>query len=108
MAILIDIASWLCLLVGGAFGIIGAIGMLRFPDFYTRLHAASLTETLCAGLIILGLMLQAGLTLITVKLLFIIGFIFFTSPTAGHALAKAALHGQLAPLLGQGKPSSKR
>lgn len=106
MEFLVTALSWFFLLTGAGFGIIGAIGMLRFPDFYTRLHAASLTDTLCAGLIVLGLMLQAGWTLITVKLLFILVFIFFTSPTSSHALAKAALHGKLEPLLNRGSASS--
>ncbi len=95
----IDIASWVCLVVGGMFGVVGGVGVLRLPDFFTRLHGAGLTDTLCAALILIGLMLQAGPTLITVKLVLILAFLFFTSPTATHALAKAALHGKLKPLL---------
>lgn len=88
----VDLLSWLLLVAGGIFCVIGAIGMLRMPDFFTRLHAASVIETLGAGLLITGMMLQAGFTLITVKLLFIALLIFFTSPTATHALARAAIH----------------
>jgi monovalent cation/proton antiporter MnhG/PhaG subunit len=62
--------------------VVGAIGMLRMPDFYTRMHAASVIETLGAGLILLGLMLQAGFTLVAVKLLMVGVLIFFASPTA--------------------------
>ncbi|MBI1989058.1 MAG: monovalent cation/H(+) antiporter subunit G [Betaproteobacteria bacterium] len=83
-------ASWACLVAGGVFCVTGALGLVRMPDFYTRMHAASVIETLGAGLILLGLLLQAGLTLIAVKLLMIGLLIFFTSPTATHALAKAA------------------
>ena len=83
-------ASWACLVAGGVFCVTGALGLVRMPDFYTRMHAASVTETLGAGLILLGLLLQAGLTLIAAKLLMIGLLIFFTSPTATHALAKAA------------------
>jgi len=83
-------ASWACLAAGGVFCVTGALGLVRMPDFYTRMHAASVIETLGAGLILLGLLLQAGLTLIAVKLLMIGLLIFFTSPTATHALAKAA------------------
>jgi len=83
-------ASWACLVAGGVFCVTGALGLVRMPDFYTRMHAASVIETLGAGLILLGLLLQAGLTLIAAKLLMIGLLIFFTSPTATHALAKAA------------------
>lgn len=95
-----DVISWICILVGALFALIGGLGLHRFPDFFTRLHAAGITDTLGAGLILLGLMVQAGFTLVTVKLLLILGFLLFTSPTATHALAKAALHGKQRPLLG--------
>jgi len=87
----LDLLSGLCLLAGGVFGILGGIGLLRFPDFYTRLHAAGITDTLCAFLIIGGLLLQTGLALISLKLLLILVFMVFTSPTASHALARAGL-----------------
>ncbi|MBT9594941.1 MAG: monovalent cation/H(+) antiporter subunit G [Vitreoscilla sp.] len=95
----IDAVSWACLVSGGLFCVVGAIGMLRMPDFYTRMHAASVIETLGAGLILLGLMLQAGLTLVAVKLLMVGALIFFASPTATHALARAAMVRGLKPLL---------
>ncbi len=95
----VDGLSWLCLLGGGFFGIVGGIGLLRFPDLFTRLHAAGVTDTLGAALILIGLMLQAGASLVTVKLALILAFGLFTSPTATHALAKAALHGKLKPTL---------
>ena len=69
------------------------------PDFYTRMHAASVTETLGAALILLGLMLQAGLTLVAAKLAMVGLLIFFTSPTATHALARAAMVRGVAPVL---------
>lgn len=99
MAMIADVLSWVFLLTGGFLGISGGIGMLRFPDFFTRLHAAGVTDTLCAALILLGLMMQAGPGLVAVKLLFIILFLSFTSPVASHALARAALHGGLEPRL---------
>ncbi len=86
----IDILSWGFLTLGGTFCVVGGIGLLRMPDFFTRLHAASIIETLGAGLLILGMLLQAGLSLVSVKLLFILLLIFFSSPTATHALARAA------------------
>lgn len=97
MSALIDAASWLLLAGGSFFCLVGAIGLLRMPDFYTRMHAASLTETLGAGLILLGLLLQAGFTLVAAKLVMIGLLIFFTSPTASHALARAALLRGLKP-----------
>ncbi len=105
MALLVDLVSWALLLSGGAFGIIGALGMLRFPDFYTRLHASGITDTLCAVLIIFGLMLQSGLSLLTIKLVLILLFLLFTTPTATHALARAAVVDQVEPVLAdQGQP----
>ncbi len=99
MNTLIDLMSWVCLLGGSMFLIIGAVGLIRFPDFFTRLHAASIVDTLGFILIMLGLMLQAGLSIVTIKLVLIVVFILFTSPAAAHALAKAALHGQVKPML---------
>jgi len=99
MSALIDVASWVLLLAGGAFCMIGGLGLVRMPDFFTRMHAASVTDTLGAGLMLLGLMLQAGFSLVTVKLIVVGLLIFFTSPTATHALAQAALARGLQPLL---------
>lgn len=108
MSLALDLASWLLLGAGGVFCVIGGIGLIRMPDFYTRVHAASVTETLGAGLILAGLMLQAGLTLVCVKLVMIGLLIFFTSPTATHALTRAALIRGLEPVLaGNGGLPSK-
>lgn len=109
MEAFVDILSWALLAAGGVFCMIGALGLLRMPDFYTRMHAASVIDTLGAGLLLSGMMLQAGPTLISVKLLFIAVFLFFTSPTATHALARAArLRGVEPKLAAQGKEPSKR
>lgn len=102
-------ASWACLAAGGFFCIVGGIGLIRMPDVYTRMHAASVIETLGAGLILLGLMIQAGFSLVSAKLLMMGLLIFFTSPAATHALAKAALTRGLQPLLApHEEPPSKR
>lgn len=85
-----EILVWACLLGGSAFSLIGGIGLLRMPDFYTRTHAASLTDTMGATLILLGLAVFNGLDLVTVKLAIVFLFLFLTSPTAAHALVKAA------------------
>lgn len=97
----LDILTWVCLIAGGLLGVIGGIGMHRFPDFFTRIHAAGITDTLCAALILLGLGFQAGLSLASFKLFLIFVFLFFTSPTASHSLANAAVHAGLQPKSGR-------
>ena len=96
---ILDILSWICLTAGCLLGIAGGIGIHRFPDFYSRLHAAGITDTLCAMLILLGLGFQAGWSIAAFKLVLIFVFLFFTCPTATHALANAALHRGLKPKL---------
>jgi multicomponent Na+:H+ antiporter subunit G len=91
--------SWICIAGGALLGIIGGMGMHRFPDFYSRMHAAGITDTLCAALFLLGLGFQAGLSLAAFKLLLIFAFLVFINPTASHALANAALHSGLEPQL---------
>ena len=100
MEILADILSWALLVCGGGFCIVGGLGLLRLPDVYARMHAAGITDTLGAALMLAGLMLQGGLTLVTVKLVLILVFLLFTSPTSTYALANAAYRRGLAPLLG--------
>lgn len=90
MSFALDVASWILLMGGSILIIVGGIGLLRLPDFYCRIHAAGITDTLGAWLILAGLMLQAGLTLVTVKLILVLVFLATTSPTSSHALAKAA------------------
>ncbi|NVJ60979.1 MAG: monovalent cation/H(+) antiporter subunit G [Gammaproteobacteria bacterium] len=97
MALFIDIISGVCLLIGSFLIFSGALGVLRFPDFYTRMHAAGVTETLAASLILIGLMLIAGWGLVLAKLILILLFILLTSPTASHALGKAAWKAGLKP-----------
>jgi len=97
--LLINLLSWLLLLGGSFFVLVGSLGLIRMPDFYTRNHAASITDTLGAGLLILGLVLQSADLFNTLKLLLIIVFVLISSPTATHALAKAALHSGLPALL---------
>lgn len=108
MSMLVDVVSWVLLATGGIFCVIGAVGLIRMPEFFTRIHAASVTDTLGAGLILAGLMLQAGFTLVTVKLAMIGVLILFTSPTATHALAKAGLARGLKPLLAEDRSGSSK
>ena len=97
MSMMIDIVSWILLLSGGAFVFIGGIGALRMPNFYTRVHAASLTDSMGTILILAGIMLQAGWSLALIKLLAILVFLLLTCPTASYALANAALLSGLKP-----------
>ena len=99
ISVIADIASWILIVIGSLGLLAGGIGVLRLPDVYTRMHAASITDTLGAGAIIVGLMIQAGFTLVMVKLFFILVFFFFTSPTSSFSLAHAALSSGVDPVL---------
>ena len=99
MALIVEILSWLLIGIGSLALLTGAVGVLRFPDVYTRMHAASITDTLGAGALLGGLMLQAGFSLIAIKLLMMLVFLFFTSPTSSFALAHAALSSGVEPKL---------
>ncbi|MGJ3230613.1 MAG: monovalent cation/H(+) antiporter subunit G [Oceanicaulis sp.] len=104
LEILLDGVSAALMLTGAVFVLAGALGMLRLPDFYTRLHAAGVTDTLGAELIVIGLMLQTGWSLDTVKLALLGLFVFLTSPTATHATANAAYKAGLKPVLTRFRP----
>ncbi|RZO41494.1 MAG: monovalent cation/H(+) antiporter subunit G [Rhodobacteraceae bacterium] len=93
----IEILSWALISAGSFFVIVGAIGVYRFPDFWTRLHAASVAESAGVILLLTGMMVQAGWGLIAVKLLIIGVFLFITGPTSTHAVANAALVSGLRP-----------
>jgi len=87
----LDVVSWILMTLGGVFVFIGGLGALRMPDLYTRMHAAGITDSIAPILIISGIILQAGLTLASVKLLAILVFLLLTGPTSSNALASAAL-----------------
>jgi multicomponent Na+:H+ antiporter subunit G len=99
LALLAEAAGGLVALLGAAFMVIGGIGINRMPDVFTRMHAASLSDTAGAGLVLIGLMPIAGFTLVTVKLFFLIVFLALTGPVATHALARAALQAGEKPQL---------
>lgn len=107
MTLAIDILSWIMLTAGGVFVFIGGLGALRMPNLYTRMHAASLTDTMAAVLILGGIMLQAGPTLASIKLAAILLFLLITSPTASNALASAAILSGLQPDAGSVKPGGR-
>ena len=97
MNIFVEILCWTLILSGSFFVVVGAFGTYRFPDFWSRLHAASITDSAGVILLLIGMGIYSGLTLITFKL-FVIGlFLFITGPTSTHAVANAALVSGLKP-----------
>ena len=93
----LSVLTWALLLSGAFFFLTGALGMVRLPDVFTRMHAAGMADTMGAGLILAGLCVHSGVNLVTVRLLLVLAFVWFTSPIATHALAKAALSGGTRP-----------
>ncbi len=91
-----NIACIVLVSLGVVFLFLGAIGILRFPDFYTRLHAAGKADTLGSMLIVSGLALHTGFTLTSAKIIAIVVFIFLTSPTATHAILRSAFKNKVA------------
>ena len=96
--LLISILSGCFILLGVLALLIGALGLLRLPDVYCRIHAVGMIDTAGASFIILGLAIHEGVSLITVKLLFIGIFLFFTSPIATHAVAQVAHKSGVVPV----------
>lgn len=94
-----EILTWVLLVSGSCFALVGGLGLLRLPDFFTRMHGGGMTDTLGAWLVLSGLMVHAGFSLVTVKLALILFFLLVTSPTSTHALARSALSHGLLPLL---------
>jgi multicomponent Na+:H+ antiporter subunit G len=107
MELALDIATWILILAGSVLLLITGYGLLRLPDLYTRIHAGGMADTLATFLIFIGLALQSGFSLITVKLLLIIVFVFFTSPTSSYALAQASFVAGLKPKLDGFGPKKK-
>ncbi len=100
-ATIAEILSWVFILSGSVFLLVGGIGLVRLPDFYTRIHAAGITDTMGAWLVLIGLMFTAGWSLVMVKLVMLLFFLAVTSPLASHALAKAAYLRGLEAMLGR-------
>ena len=95
--LLVQGLSWIFLGLGSVFAVIGGIGLLRMPGFYSRVHASGITDTLGAGLILIGLMIYEGPSEVLIKLVFILVFLLVTSPTAAHALVNGAYTNGLKP-----------
>lgn len=92
-----SVISAVCLLLGSFLCLSGGIGILRFPEFYTRMHAVGVTDTLATGLILVGLMFQLPDAIVVIKLMLILLLTLFINPTATHFLAKVALHNGILP-----------
>ena len=88
---IIDGLSWILIVCGSVLVVTGAIGLLRLPDVYARMHGVSIIDTLGGGLLLIGFMLQAGFSLVTLKLLFLLAIMFLIWPAISHALAQAAM-----------------
>lgn len=104
VAEIVAVAGGAIVLLGSIFMVIGALGVVRMPDVFTRLHAASVSDTFGVGLILTGLILVGGLTLVSVKLAFLLAFLFLTGPVATHAVARAALDAGVKARDEKGKP----
>jgi len=99
MTDLLTILSFICLLLGSLCNLLAGIGLFRFPDFYSRMHATGITDSLGTGFILVGLMLQSGWDTSLTKLILILVFILLTGPTITYSLANAAKqHGLTAKL----------
>ena len=106
MELALEVLSWVAIVAGIFFMLVGTFGVLRMPDVYTRLHAAGMTDTMGAGFLLLGMALhtvidmmhgETAYWLVLVRLVFIYGFLLVTSPIATHALARAGLAGGVEP-----------
>jgi len=95
--ILITISSGFFLLIGSFLCFSGGIGLVRFPDFYARMHAVGVTDTLGAGMILIGLMILSTDVLVFAKLVIVLLLTLLIGPTTSHVLAKAAYHNGLIP-----------
>ena len=90
MEMIVNILSGLSISIGVVALLIGSLGLIRLPDVFCRIHAVGMIDTAGASFIILGMTIYEGFTLVTVKLLFVGVFLFFTSPIATHAVAQVA------------------
>ncbi len=88
---ILDSLAIVALVVGAFFLLVSSVGLLRLPDFLSRAHAVGKSDTLGSLLVLIGLILHAGVSLDTGKLLLIVVFIAVTNPTGIHTLARAAL-----------------
>ena len=98
----LEIVATVFVVVGTFFGLVATVGIIRLPDLYSRLHAASKSDTLGSVLSLAGLAIVLGVTTESMKLVFLVVFLFVTSPTAAHAIARAAKEEEVEPV-GEGE-----
>lgn len=92
MELFLDILSWIFITIGGLFCIIGAIGVYRFPDIFSRMHAQGVIDTGGVAFILLGLILQSGFNLVSARLFLLGAFIFFIGPPVTYMFVRTLLH----------------
>jgi len=97
MSVVLDLVGGVLIALGLLFVLAGIVGVLRLPDFYTRLHAMGKCDTLGVGLMVVGLALQQATWHQSLKMLLVLVFVGLANPTATHALGRAALKAGLRP-----------
>jgi len=99
VSLALDILGWAALCLGGFFCMVGALGLNRMPDVFTRMHATSVSDTMGVGLLVVGMLSQTTDWTVAVRLVIIVIVLYVTGAVASHALARAALHDGEKPLL---------
>lgn len=99
MSAVLDILGWGALVLGGFFCLVGAIGLNRMPDVFTRMHATSVSDTMGVGLLTVGMLSQTTDWTVAVRLVIIVIVLYVTGAVSSHALARAALHDGAKPVL---------
>jgi multicomponent Na+:H+ antiporter subunit G len=102
-AILVHALTLVLATAGALFFLAGTLGLLRLPDFYTRVHAVTKCDTVGAGAILLALALHVAPHPEALKIVALLLLVLLSSPTSGHALARAAHATGLEPWRGPGE-----
>ncbi len=95
----LNILSWLFMVTGAFFMLSGALGILRMPDFFSRLHPAGITDSFGAPMLLIGVLLKYGFSLFAGKIFLLILFLFITNPTSTHILSQAAIIAKVKPYI---------
>lgn len=103
-----EILSMVMVIIGVFLFVSGTLGLIRLPDFYSRMHATGKCDTLGALLVLTGLAIYNGFNLVSLKIIFIVVFIFLANPTATHAIGRAALVNGVQPWTKESKPDRSR
>ena len=99
MSAVLDVLGWAALVTGGFFCVVGALGLNRMPDVFTRMHATSVSDTLGVGFLTIGMLTQTDDWTVAIRLVIIVLVLYVTGAVASHALARAALHDGAKPVL---------